>query len=91
MLEPLTKADKINAVAGAAVSGLNDDLTVILSAASIALASMDSNHPARPLLLDIQGAGQRASWIASTLLNYSARNGGRPATAATAEALASAL
>lgn len=66
------------AVAAAAAHDFNNELTVILSSVTDALAALDAQHPARALLLDIQAAAQRCVWKASGLLNFSARSNSGP-------------
>lgn len=67
------------AVVGAGVAhDLNDELTIMLSSIVDALLATEPGHPARPMLLDLQSASQRCSWLASSLLNYSYRHGGAP-------------
>jgi C4-dicarboxylate-specific signal transduction histidine kinase len=83
-VEPLTRADRICAVAAAAAHDLNDELTVILSTVTSSIRAVEHDHPARPMLLDLQSAAQRCAWKASGLLNFSARSGAR-ASAATLE------
>ena len=78
-VERLTRADRASAVAAAAAHDFNDELTVILSSVSGSIAALEPGHPARPLLLDLQGAAQRCAWKASALLNFGARRGVRPA------------
>ncbi len=80
-MEPLTRADRICAVAAAAAHDLNDDLTVILSSVTTSIRALPPDHPARPTLLDLQSAAQRCAWTASGLLNFSARKGARPSAA----------
>jgi hypothetical protein len=80
-VEPLTKADRICAVAAAAAHDLNDELTVILSTVTSSLRALEPGHPARDMLLDLQSAAQRCAWKASGLLNFSARRGARPSAA----------
>jgi hypothetical protein len=80
----LTVADRVSAVAAAAAHDLNDELTVILSTANLALRSLPPGHPGRPLLLELQSAAMRASWKTSGLLEFTARRGAC-ATAATLE------
>jgi len=72
-METSSNAKRACAVAAAAAHDFNNELTVILSSAADALASLDAADPARVLLLDIQSAAQRCVWKASGLLNFSAR------------------
>jgi hypothetical protein len=82
----VVRIDRAYAVALAAASDFNDELTVILNGVSESLGSLDEDHPARELLLDLQGAAQRCVWKAEGLLQFSARRGARP-SAATLESL----
>ena len=81
-MERLTRADRVCAVAAAAAHDLNDELTVILSCVTTSLRAIAPDHPARPMLLDLQSAAQRCAWKASGLLNFSARSGARASSAA---------
>jgi signal transduction histidine kinase len=65
------------AIASAAAHDLNEELTVIVNAAALALDELAPSHPARPLLIELQQAAQRCAWKTSGLLNYSARKGAR--------------
>ena len=69
------------AVASAAAHDLNDELTIIVSTTSLALGTLESTHPARTLLLELQDEAQRCAWKTSGLLNYAARRGTRPINA----------
>ena len=80
-MERLLKTDRAYAIATAAAHDLNDELTVILSSVTNSIKTLEPGHPARPLLLDVQGAAQRCAWMATTLLSYGARKGVRPAPA----------
>ena len=80
-MEPLSKADRLSAIAAAAAHDLNDELTVILSSVTSSLRELEPGHPARDMLLDRQSAAQRCAWKASGLLNFSARHGARPCAA----------
>jgi hypothetical protein len=80
-VELFIRADRVCAVAAAAAHDLNDELTVILSSVTDALRALEPQHPARPLLLDLQAAAQRCAWTASGLLNFAARRGARPSAA----------
>jgi hypothetical protein len=77
-VERLTQADRACAVASAAAHDLNDELTIMLNAASFAFASCEPGHPARLFLHEIQWAAQRCVWKTSGLLNYGVRQGVRP-------------
>lgn len=77
-MERLTRADRASAVAAAAAHDFNDELTVIINSVSGSISSLEPGHPARPLLLELQGAAQRCAWKASALLNFGARRGVRP-------------
>jgi hypothetical protein len=85
-VEPLSRADRICAVAAAAAHDLNEELTVILSSITNSLRTLEPEHPARTALLDLQSAAQRCAWKSSGLLNFSARKGARP-SASTMESL----
>jgi hypothetical protein len=86
VVERLLKADRICAVAAAAAHELNNELTVILSSVTSSILTLEAGHPARPILIELQGAAQRCAWKASGLLNYTARHGAQP-MAATLESL----
>jgi hypothetical protein len=75
------RIDHAYAVALAAASDFNDELTVILTSVSESLESLDEDHPARVLLLDLQKAAQRCVYKAEGLLQFSARGGTRPSAA----------
>ncbi len=72
-MQHLSATKRACAVGAAAAHDFTNELTVILSSVNDALATLDAKHPARPMLLDIQAAGQRCVWKASSLLNFSAR------------------
>ena len=73
--------ERVCAVAAAAAHDLNEELTVILTSVHDSIRSLAPNHPARPMLLELQGAAQRCAWKASSLLNFTARRGARPSAA----------
>jgi len=77
-VEKKLNAKRPYAVAVAAAHDLNDELTVILSSVKSSIQTLEEGHPARPFLLDLQGAAQRCAWKAAGLLNYGARNGVHP-------------
>ena len=80
-VERLLKTDRVCAIAAAAAHGLNNELTVILNSASNSIPTLEPGHPARPDLQDLHLAVLRCSRITSGLLEFSARNGARPASA----------
>jgi hypothetical protein len=80
-VERLLKTDRVCAIAAAAAHGLNNELTVILNSVSNSIPTLEPGHPARPDLADLHLAVLRCSRIASGLLEFSARNGARPASA----------
>jgi signal transduction histidine kinase len=80
-VERLLRTDRVCAIAAAAAHGLNNELTVILNSVSNSLPTLEPGHPARPDLLDLHLAALRCAQIASDLLEFSARNGARPARA----------
>jgi len=80
-VERLLKTDRVCAIAAAAAHGLNNELTVILNSVSNSIPTLEPGHPARPDLLDLRLAVLRCSRISSGLLEFSARNGARPASA----------
>ena len=80
-MERLLKTDRVCAIAAAAAHGLNNELTVILNSVSNSIPTLEPGHPARPDLLDLHLAVLRCSRITSGLLEFSARNGARPASA----------
>jgi hypothetical protein len=72
-VEQLTDTNRAFAVAAAAAHDLNNELTVIVNSVTCALGTVDAEHPAHQLLLDLRASAQRCAWKASGLLNYSAR------------------
>jgi len=72
-VEHLTDTNRACAVAAAAAHDLNNELTVIVNSVTRALGTVDTEHPAHRLLLDLQASAQRCAWKASGLLNFSAR------------------
>jgi hypothetical protein len=77
-VEHLSNADRACAVAAAAAHELNNELTVILSSVTGALAVVTPEEAAHVLLLELQAAAQRCVWKASGLLNFSARMSPHP-------------
>ena len=87
-VERLTKADQACAVAAAALAhDFNSELTVILSSVSSAIETLEPGHPARPALLDLEGAARRCAHKCGSTLTFSLRHGIRPARAALAAVL----
>jgi len=80
-VERLTRNDRASAVAAAAAHDLNDEMTIILNSASVALELLEPGHPARLLLHDLSAAGQRCVWKTSAVLNFTARQGVYPVNA----------
>ena len=74
----LVADQRASAVAAAAAHDLNNELTIVMSAATKATGMLEPGHPARLLLLELWSAAQRCAFMTSALLNYSARNGTRP-------------
>lgn len=73
--ERVTHAERACSVGAAAAHDLNDELTIILTAASEALATVHLGHRACPHLFDLQAAAQRSAWKVAHLLNYAERGG----------------
>jgi signal transduction histidine kinase len=76
-VERLNKTDRLSTVAAAVAHDLNNELTVILTSVTQSIEMLEPGHPARELLLDLQGAAQRSAWKTSGLLNCSVRLGGQ--------------
>ena len=68
-------------VAAAAARDFNDELTVMLSGLDGVLDYLDDEHPALPLLAEMQGAMQRCAWKTSGVLQFAARRGVPPISA----------
>ncbi len=81
MIPETHRTDRVCAVAAAAAHDLNEELTVILTSVHSTIRTLAPDHPARAMLLDLQGAAQRCAWKASGLLNFTARRGARPSSA----------
>lgn len=75
MKRPL--ADQPAEVASSAARGFNDELTVILNSVSESLETLEPEHPARPLLLDLEIAAKRCVLISTGLLRFSQRRTSR--------------
>ena len=86
-MQPLSRADRICAVSAAAAHDLNDELTVIVSAAAVSLQQLPVDHPCRGLLRDIREAANRCAWKSTGLLHFAARNGVRPSAVTLEELL----
>ena len=76
-MQPLSRADRVCAVAAAAAHDLNEELTIILTVLSLALRDDEIEHE---MLIEAQHAAQRCAWKAMGLLNFSARKGARPSS-----------
>ncbi len=61
-------------MASSAARGMNDELTVILNSVAESLETLDAEHPARPLLLDLKIAAKRCVLISNGLMRYSQRH-----------------
>jgi hypothetical protein len=77
-VERLSYADRVCAAAGAAGHDLNEELTIIVSGAAESIEWLEPDHPARPLLREVQHAAQRCVWKTSALLTLGVRRGLRP-------------
>ncbi|MGA3096444.1 MAG: hypothetical protein ABSF25_08330 [Bryobacteraceae bacterium] len=87
-MERLTRADQAWAVAAAALAhDFNNELTVILSSVSSAIATLEPDHPARPALLDLEGSARRCAQKCGNTLAFSLRHGVRPTRASLAAVL----
>jgi hypothetical protein len=73
--------DKPYSVTASVSHDLNDELTIILTSALLSIDMLDLDHPAVPLLLEIQCAAERCADRAEGLLRYSWRKGGLPVAA----------
>ena len=67
-------------MASSAARGINDELTVILNSVSESLATLDCEHPARPMLLDLEIAAKRCVLISNGLIRFSQRRSARLGT-----------
>jgi hypothetical protein len=75
-VERLLSRDRVCVLAAAAMAqDFNNELTVILSTAQRAIASLDPGHPARVDLSDLQRAARRCARKCSKALSFSASHG----------------
>ena len=81
MFEPLTSAARAATLVAVAGRELNDEMTIIATAVTVALALLDLDHPARPYLLDARAAAQRCCWKSHSMLVYADRMGARRTSA----------
>jgi signal transduction histidine kinase len=88
MTEPMTRADRAVTLLAVAGHELNDELTVVVTGISEALARLEPGHAARPFLLDIRAAAQRCCWKTSAMLSYASRKGARQTPAPLEDLLA---
>lgn len=51
---------------------LGNEMTIVFSAAQMAMAELPLGHPVRQWIADISGAAQRVTWLASALVNEAA-------------------
>jgi hypothetical protein len=79
-MQEVEKTDSACVIAAAA-HDLNNELTIILSSAAVAIHGLTLDNPARPWLLEIRCAAQRSASKASTLLDFSVGIGVRPGAA----------
>jgi hypothetical protein len=77
-VEKVIRIDRVYLVAAAAARGFNDELTVILTSLDGVFGQLPDDHPALPLLFDLQAAAQRCVWKAGDLMEFSARRGVAP-------------
>jgi len=66
---------RMGRVAAGIAAEMNDELTIILSAATEAIREMGPGEPARELLLEARSAAQRCAWRVANLLAASSING----------------
>ena len=78
LVDRIPRADRPYAVAAAVSYDFNNELTIILSSVNLSIEMLDFDHPALPLLLDLQDAAERCAGRAEGLLNYSASKGTLP-------------
>lgn len=67
------KLEGIGVLAGGIAHDFNNLLTVILGQATLAMASLDPSHPARPSLQGILQAGERAAHLTQKMLVYAGK------------------
>ena len=75
--QPVQSVTRACCIASSAAQDLNDELTIILNGVAVAFGKLEQGHPARPMLLEIQGAAQRCATRATGLLLYSWNRGVR--------------
>ena len=80
-MERIFRLDRPYAVTASVSHDLNDELTIILSSVMLSIEMLDLDHPAVPLLLELQCAAERCADRSEGLLKYSSRKGGLPVTA----------
>jgi hypothetical protein len=74
--------DRACGIAAATMANdLNSEFTVILSSVSIAILSLEPDHPARPALAELTTAVHRCACKCADLLALASRHGVQPARA----------
>ena len=86
----MTQQQQGAAIASSVARELNDELTIILSAAQLVRQDLPHEDPLQLLLIDIQIAATKACMTTGAVNDFSARNGVLP-SAMTVEELTSTL
>ena len=80
VVKQLIGNDRACGIAAATMAhDLNSEFTVILSSVSIAIMTLEPDHPARPALAELVSAAQRCTHKCSDLLIFTSRHGVQPA------------
>jgi len=77
-LQQAQKLEAVGKLTGGVAHDFNNLLQVINAGADIALSDLEPDHPARPLLLEVAQAGDRAANLVRQLLVFSRRQIMRP-------------
>ena len=75
-MERFSRTDRACVLAAAAAHDFNNELTVILSSASMLIGELSPGHPARRQALELQEAVRRCARKTSGLLQFGMRRGG---------------